>query len=490
MEKLTYCNPLSIEDFPVGRWLDTDQTDPQTDSRVTPDYRSMADPSVVYHDGKWILYPSYRLAYVSEDFVHWRHVDIGIPHVRYSPAVVCFRGKWYLQGHHRSELYVADDPLGPFTLCGHLTTPEGERVRAIDGCFLADGDHLYFYYFHHIPAPKGEPVDFLTGTVGVELDPDRPWQFLHTPVVINLFDPTVRWHCYGEHNQNARCGWIEGQWVIKRNGRYYLLYSGSATQFSSYANGVLYSDEGPLSGFHPQKNHNPLTEKRDGLMRGAGHGCIVEGPSGTLWTFYTSLYNFHHKYERRIGMDPIGIDENGELFCPAVTETPQFAPGVIAHPEQENDAGLLPLTANCRPNASSYTEGREPLYAVDESVWTWWQPRGEDPEKSLTLPLGMGTTYEVSAIRLLWRDIGMETMDGILPGPFQYVVEYRTSPKERWQTALDASDNRKDLCVDYRTFPTVRATELRLRIVGSPRGIEPGVCQFTAFGNSVKDPAP
>ena len=81
----------------------------------------------------------------------------------------------------------------------------------------------------------------------------------------------------------------------------------------------------------------------------------------------------------------------------------------------------------------------------------------------------------------------METLDSILPGPFQYVVEHRASPSEGWRTLVDASDNQKDLCVDYRTFPTVRATELRLRILSSPSGIEPGVCQFTAFGCSAED---
>ena len=90
-------------------------------------------------------------------------------------------------------------------------------------------------------------------------------------------------------------------------------------------------------------------------------------------------------------------------------------------------------------------------------------------------------------MRLLWRDVGMETLDGIFPGPFQYVIEYRATPSGDWRTLVDASDNQKDLCVDYRTFPTVRATELRLRILSSPEGIEPGVCQFTAFGRSAED---
>ena len=39
-----------------------------------------------------------------------------------------------------------------------------------------------------------------------------------------------------------------------------------------------------------------------------------------------------------------------------------------------------------------------------------------------------------------------------------------------------------DLCVDYRQTEQITASRLRLRIVGAPRGIQPGVCDFTAFG--------
>ena len=59
-ETLTYCNPLSIEDVKSGRWLDASLLG--ADERTRKDYRSISDPSVVYHDGKWILYPSYAVA--------------------------------------------------------------------------------------------------------------------------------------------------------------------------------------------------------------------------------------------------------------------------------------------------------------------------------------------------------------------------------------------------------------------------------------------
>jgi len=474
---LTYCNPLPVEDIPSGRFLDIALT--RNDPRSIPDYRSLSDPSVIYHEGKWILYPSYRLAYVSEDFVHWKRVDIGLEEISYSPAIVQFRGKWYLCGHFTPDLYCADSPLGPFTLCGRLTDCAGKPFRAVDGCFLADGDRLFLYWHSSLPN-RGEDVEMVTGTLGAELDPDRPWQLISQPVEINRFDPAVKWQRMGEHNQNARMGWIEGQWAFKIGSRYYLLYSGSGTEYSTYANGVLISDDGPLTGWHPQRRPGPLTEKRTGLVRGAGHGCVVQGPGNTWWTFYTNIFCFNHLYERRISMDPLGIDENGELYCPAVTETPQLAPGVNPHPQSGNDAGWLPLTVLQRPSATSHAPGREPIYAADESVLTWWQPAADDAAPAITFTLGSSTAYTVHALRIIWRDIGMETLDGILPGPFRYVVEYAAD--DRWLTLVDAAENTLDLCIDYRQVEPVCTHALRLRILGAPRGITPGLVSLTAFG--------
>ncbi|MGM9624830.1 MAG: family 43 glycosylhydrolase, partial [Eubacteriales bacterium] len=436
----TYCNPLSVPDVPSGRWLDTEQT--RTNAADYTDYRSVSDPSVIYHDGKWIMYPSYSVAYVSEDFIHWKHVDIGVPHMRYSPAIVCFRGKWYLSGHSMSELYSSDSPLGPFTLCGQITDCHGQITAPADQCFLADGDRLYMYWIGCEPPADGEDTEYVTGTVGVEMNPDKPWEMLHEPVRINRFDPDSKWQRMGEDHQNTRMGWIEGQWMKKIGNRYYLMHSGSGTEYSTYANGIAYSDEGPLHGFHPQKNHNPLTYKKHGLLRGAGHGCITDGPGGTLWVFYTSVFCYNHMYERRIGMDPLGIDENGELYCPAVTDTPQYAPGFLAHPELGNGAGWDPLTFMQRPAASSHAPGRDPLYASDDSVLTWWQPEEDDAAPMIVFRLGDATCYRVQAIRLIWRDIGMEVLRGILPGPFRYIIEYAPDASLTvWEMLIDASDS-------------------------------------------------
>jgi hypothetical protein len=363
-----------------------------------------------------------------------------------------------------------------------MTDHQGNVMKVADGCYLADGDRLFFYWFGPgAEDPEGD-VENDYGTLGAECDPDEPWKLITEPVWINTFSPDKVWERHGEYNQNERIGWTEGQWMIKIGKRYYLLYSGSGTQYSTYACGILYSDEGPLSGFKRQEKHDPLTLKRHGLLRGAGHGSIAEGPNNTYWVFYTYFFGYNYKFERRIGMDPLGIDENGELFCPALTETPQFAPGVLENPETGNDTGLLPLTFFQPVTATSHVEGRDPIYATDDSAITWWQPTAEDKERTLTIDLASQKGYHIEACRIIWRDLGMETLEGVNPGAFQYVVEYSAPDSDVWKKIIDASENTVDLCVDYRTFEKVTARKVRLRIVDAAKGIEPGVISFTIFG--------
>ena len=478
--KKTYCNPLCVEKVGSGRWLDISICGLNVSDYK--DYRSISDPSVIYHDGKWIMYSSYSVAHVTEDFVHWEKVDIGVENLRYSPAVVQFRGKWYLSGHSMPEMYVSDSPLGPFKHCGNLTDMHGNQMEVPDGCYFTENDRLYFYWCEIREPKEDEDVECVTGTVGAECDPNEPWKLISEPVWINTFTPSKTWERHGEYNQNERIGWTEGQWMIKIGSRYYLLYSGSGTQYSTYACGVMYSDEGPLSGFKRQEKHDPLTLKRNGFLRGAGHGSIAEGPDNTLWVFYTYFFGYGYKFERRVGMDPLGIDENGELYCPALTETPQFAPGVLKNPELGNDAGLLPLTFFQPIVASSFVPGRDPIYATDDSAITWWQPAEEDKERWIEIDLAAEKGYNIESCRIIWRDIGMETLKGINPGAFQYKVEYTSPDSDEWKCLVDASENKIDYCVDYRTFPTVTARKVKLTVLGAPRGITPGVISFTVFG--------
>ena len=57
-----------------------------------------------------------------------------------------------------------------------------------------------------------------------------------------------------------------------------------------------------------------------------------------------------------------------------------------------------------------------------------------------------------------------------------------TKKLESWQILVDASENTEDLCIDYRQFEPVSAYAIRLRILGSPKDITPGLTSLTVFG--------
>lgn len=274
------------------------------------DFRSISDPSVLYYDNKWYLYPSYGMCYVSEDFTNFKHVRTEPYNVGYSPSVISHRGK-FLMTAHSNGLYIGDSPTGPFEFVGDFIKTDGTTIRPIDSALFNDDDgRIYIYWFEQtIPDERG---NFTAMTMGVELSGDDPRRFLTEPYLIHKFNPDNFWERDGAYHQNTKSGWVEGQWMLKHNGRYYMVYSAPGTQFPCYSIAAYYSDEGPLTGFKCQK-HNPICRHVTGIVSGAGHGCIVYGPNNSLWAFYTVAAPATHPYERRIGMDRVYADENGEL---------------------------------------------------------------------------------------------------------------------------------------------------------------------------------
>ncbi len=475
----TYCNPLPIPQIPKAEetWKVMAFT-----GEEPRDYRSISDPSVLYHDGKWYLYPSYGMAWVSEDFIHWEHHRTNPYNMNYSPCVIPFRGKYLMTGHSHG-LYEGDTPLGDFRFLGNFIKPDGsEFVPADQYLFLDDDGRLYMYFCSL--REGAHKRSFITGTYACELDTEDPRRLKSDIVCIHEFNPDNEWERYGEHRQNTLTGWIEGQWMYKKNGRYYLIYAASGTEYSAYVMAAYYSDEGPLSGFVLQKN-NPITEQRYGLNRGAGHGCVTEGPNGTLWAFYTISMAYTHMYERRIGMDLLAINEDGEIYAPhGITDTPQFAPGYMPDPVKENSAGLYPLTCRQRgmARASSYVYGHEAFHALDENMQTFWEPKPEDASPALEVKLQ--APYLVSAMRVMWRDIGLDYAGGVLPGPYRYVVEGCPDfdQPDTWITLVDRSHNEEELNVDYKTFDAVSVEKVRLKVLSAPKGMKVGVIDFTVFG--------
>ncbi|MBE5816821.1 MAG: hypothetical protein E7315_03765 [Clostridiales bacterium] len=455
----TFCNPLVLPDYPKGKMCRGNST--------TPDYRETADPTVIYYDNKWYLYPSCGMAYVSEDFINWTHVRIDPYDVGYAPTVVLHKGKFYMTSCDYI-LRVADNPLGPFVTLGNIIRPDGRNAQIPDPMLFSDDDERLYIYW-------GLGGD---GIRGAELDANDPTKMITEPKILFSYNPEHEWERIGEWNEDASNSYCEGSWMVKVNGKYFLTYCGPGTEWRTYSMGAYVSDS-PLGPFTYQQR-NPILSKKYGLVRGPGHGSIVKGPNDTLWAFYTCTVCYIHSFERRIGCDPAGIDENGNLFVVDATEIPQWAPGMLKNPELGNSAGIIPVSYRRGSSASSQAPGRDPLYALDDSMLTWWQPAEDDKEP--TFYVNIANKTEVSALRLVWRDVGLDYDNGVLPGPFKYVLEGKKG--DEWVCVVDESNNETDLLIDYRTFEPCVMSEFRLRILGSPKGITPGLINLTLFGRT------
>ncbi|HYV36603.1 MAG TPA: family 43 glycosylhydrolase [Gemmataceae bacterium] len=469
----TYCNPISLPNYPVGRFVrDATVGDPVPAKDFLwlvdkqQQFRELADVSVLWHEGVWYMYPSVDMAWVSKDSgASWQHHPLNIRDLGYAPTIVKHKGKFLLMASE-SLVYAADDPLGPFKEIGPIKLPEGLPTQ-IDPMLFSDDDGRLFYYWGCTPTE---------GIFGVELDADNPTRVIGKCEKMIAFEPgRFPWQRLGDWNEQPARGWIEGAWMFKRNGKYYLTYAAGGTENRTYAMGCAVS-KSPLGPFVPQKN-NPILRTTTGLITGTAHGCIVEGPHKSLWAFYTLKASVVHGFERRLGMDPAYIGEDGELHVTGVSSLPQRLPTASKGAEP---TGWLPLNAGPKTVGSSDAPNLSGRLAVDDDMRTWWQPAAEDKAPTLTSNLTEPGAV-VRAVRVIWRDVGLNTKKGANPGAFRYKVEVQTAA-DKWTTVIDRSQSKEDLLIDYRECTPTPGTAARLVIVGAPPGITPGVAEFTVFG--------
>ena len=55
-----------------------------------------------------------------------------------------------------------------------------------------------------------------------------------------------------------------------------------------------------------------------------------------------------------------------------------------------------------------------------------------------------------------------------------------------WAIVLDRGNSTEDFLIDYRECPRTQGKAARLVILGAPKGITPGVAEFTVFGETAK----
>ena len=439
--------------------------------------REAADPSVVLFRGRYYLFASMSLcAWGSDDLVTWEEISLpgDLPLMDYAPDV-CVRDGWLWfcasRGgapilHYRTR----DVEKGPYE-CVPGTYEGVDPNRFVD----EDG-RVYFYWgcSDRTPIwgmelnpetmlPVSEPVPLIEGhpdVIGYERSPGLP----------------------------GRKPYIEGAWMTKHDGRYYLQYATPGTQFATYADGVYVSDA-PLGPFRLAEN-NPYSFYPSGFFPGAGHGSTLTDPEGAVWHFATMRLSVRHMFERRVGLYPAGFDRDGELFCnQRYADWPQDVERLREDPFAK--PLWMPQHLGASVRASSHTPGHEAELAVSEDVQTFWEAGTADPGEYLLLDLGEWVCLHAVQINFADGKPDISRFEGkvkgdrlIDPGPQRtaYLLEGSRDGTD-WFVLADRTRTQTDCPHDFCVFEEgIDLRYVRLSRMELPYSQKPCVSGLRLFG--------
>jgi len=387
-ERRTYCNPLDI-----------DYTYMVYNSAQNLSYRSGADPAVVCFKGHYYMFVTRSLGYWhSADLLNWEFITS--------------KSTWYPQGcnapaahnYKDSLLFVTGDPSGNMSVLYTEDPLKGEwtPVPAIltdlqdPDLFIDDDNQAYMFWGSSNVYPiRGRKLNMR----------DR---FLVDGPVVPLFgaDSLAHgWERFGENHRDHVIGaYIEGPWLTKHDGKYYMQYAAPGTEFNVYGDGVYVADN-PLGPYSYQK-HNPVFYKPGGFMNGAGHGSTVQDASGNWWHFATMSLSATVNWERRICMLPAFFDEDGIMYGDnSYGDYPHYAPSDKDH--KGEFTGWMLLSYGKHVKASSYREGHA---AEAEGFAEWNRPRTSPDFKPANLTDENCKTYWLadSNTENEWVEIDLE----------------------------------------------------------------------------------
>lgn len=502
-----FCNPLNVNyRYQFIR-------DPQTGALSVN--REAADPSLIFYQGKYFLFASMTLGvWVSDDLAHWENHRLpdSLPLYDYAPDARVIDGAVVLCASRRDgvcHFYRTQDPLnGPYEQIPgsfafwdpNLFQDDDGRVYLYWGCSSETpiwGVELDRQTLHPVCEPKvliaGDPFAIgyertgedhcLSPRTDAEVDA-MVREFLTARGIEEAsLPPEVRPMLRGMFSQRP---FVEGAWMTKHQGKYYLQYACPGTEYNTYADGV-YLGSSPLGPFAPAEN-NPYSYHPGGFMPGAGHGSTVTDAGGRLWHAATMRISVHHNFERRVGLWPAGFDKDGQLFCnqrygdwPIRTDA--------ADPWAKPEWYLLSYKKTM--TASSFLAGHEPDQAADENARTWWQAAGSGEE---WLRMDLGRVMDVRAIQINFADGALDIPS---PGPLhngERFIDGRLM-RTRWllegsadgchyQTIADKTCAETDLSHDLIVIESgAEFRYLRISRMELPYGQKPCVSGLRVFGH-------
>jgi len=465
-------------------------------------YRTGADPVIVSHRGAYYLFLTLADGYWrSTDLVDWRFVKPS----RWpfdgmvAPAAWSDGERLYLMPSMTSRKYVlaTDDPAsGRLEFFDRLTPalpgakpiadPDRPDINQLppgpwDPALFKDDDGRWYLYWN---SSNFYPL------YGIEIGMDGGLTYKGEATPLIALDPDAHgWERFGEdHSGGLPDGtriapFIEGAWMTKRAGRYYLQYGAPGTEYNAYANGTYVSDS-PLGPFE-YAPYNPVAYRPGGFAEGAGHGSTFSDAYGNWWNTGTPWVGNNWNFERRICLYPGRFEDDGQLwFSTRFGDFPHYAPrGEVDDPESLFTGWML-LSYRKPAEASSTLDGFAADRATDENPRTFWVAASNRKGETLTLDLGAPKT--VRAVQVNFADYA----SGRYADAPDIYTEFRIDASldgAKWKTVGRTKPPRRDRTNAYIETDPADARFIRY-VHGHVGAAHLAISDFRVFGEALGAP--
>ena len=443
-QQRTYANPIDI---------DYRYNFEQQNQGIS--YRSGADPVIVVQRGKYYLFETIGDGYwESSDLGIWRHItptrwpllDV------VAPAVLAVRDTIYLlpsttsplpilmltePASGRVEFYNRLLPWLPLARAQEanvLAKPDSVQPGPWDPQFFYDADTDRWFLFWN--SSNAYPLH------AIELDKSKRLAYKGTPKWLFGLQPELHgWERFGQdHRDTTIHPFIEGSWMTKHGGRYYLQYGAPGTEYNVYSTGV-YTADNPLGPF-TYAPYNPVAYKPGGFVQGAGHGNTFQDVYGNWWNTGTPWIAVNWNFERRIGLHPAGFDADGQMFVDTrFGDFPHWLPTKAGQTSAELFTGWMLLSYRKTATASSTLDTFPASRVTDENPRTFWVAAQNRPGEWLTIDLG--AMYDVTAVQVDYADY----KSGLYGTDSNAVTRFRllaSDDGQKWAAVADLSAEQRD----------------------------------------------
>ena len=314
MRKLTLVSYLLL----AGILFSFQQDQPgYTGNPILPHYES-ADPQIAFVNNKYYLYPTDNTrsdpgfsVWSSDDLKNWRNEgDIlslsNVPFAEGRPWAPGFAERngnyyFYFSADDRIGVAVSEEPTGIFTeAIGEPLVDYQEDLSTIDPMAFIDDDGQAYLYWGAVPGLfRRDEADVIINSLMVrKLNDD----------MITTDGPT-------RYTVRALDDHIEGAYVFKRDGMYYLMYSvGSfdAPADSPHTYRVEYATApSPLGPFTRAPNNPVLSSSVQDSIIGPGHNSVLQVPGTDEWYIIYHAHRGEANVRRQVFVNRMEFDAAG-----------------------------------------------------------------------------------------------------------------------------------------------------------------------------------